>query len=121
MSAENTSSTHVTPMLDELENGPWPSFISGIKRLRDDHPDNRINGIANDLLGVMNRVLSDNVFLASNNPTIADVAAYSYIAHAPEGGVSLDAFPAVEGWLSRIEALDGFVPMQATKAGLKAA
>ena len=43
--------THDTPMLDELENGPWPSFISGIKRLRDDHPDNRINGIANDLLG----------------------------------------------------------------------
>ena len=27
---------HDTPMLDELESGPWPSFISGIKRLRDD-------------------------------------------------------------------------------------
>ena len=25
---------HVTPMLDELENGPWPSFISGIVRCR---------------------------------------------------------------------------------------
>jgi len=42
---------HVTPMLDELENGPWPSFISGFKRLRDDHPDARINGLANGLLG----------------------------------------------------------------------
>ncbi|MGB5582633.1 MAG: sulfite reductase, dissimilatory-type subunit alpha, partial [Gammaproteobacteria bacterium] len=31
-----------TPMLDELENGPWPSFISGIKKLRDEHPDERI-------------------------------------------------------------------------------
>jgi hypothetical protein len=31
--------THETPMLDELENGPWPSFISGIKRLRDNHPE----------------------------------------------------------------------------------
>jgi sulfite reductase alpha subunit len=38
-------------MLDELENGPWPSFISGIKSLRDKHPDERINGMANDLLG----------------------------------------------------------------------
>ena len=38
-------------MLDELENGPWPSFISGIKRLRDEHPDQRINGVANSLLG----------------------------------------------------------------------
>ncbi|HCK75527.1 MAG TPA: dissimilatory-type sulfite reductase subunit alpha [Gammaproteobacteria bacterium] len=42
---------HQTPMLDELENGPWPSFISGIKRLRDEHPTERINGVANDLLG----------------------------------------------------------------------
>jgi sulfite reductase alpha subunit len=42
---------HVTPMLDELENGPWPSFISGIKRLRDEHEDERINGVANSLLG----------------------------------------------------------------------
>jgi sulfite reductase alpha subunit len=38
-------------MLDELENGSWPSFVSGIKRLRDQHPQARINGIANDLLG----------------------------------------------------------------------
>ena len=38
-------------MIDELENGPWPSFISGIKKLRDTHPDNRINEMTNDLLG----------------------------------------------------------------------
>jgi len=43
--------TYPTPMLDELENGPWPSFISGIKRLRDDHPDERINSVSNGLLG----------------------------------------------------------------------
>ena len=42
---------HETPMLDELENGPWPSFISGIKNLRDRHEDNRINEMSNDLLG----------------------------------------------------------------------
>ncbi|MGV6857655.1 MAG: dissimilatory-type sulfite reductase subunit alpha [bacterium] len=42
---------HETPMLDELENGPWPSFISGFKRLRDDHPDTRINEVADSLLG----------------------------------------------------------------------
>jgi len=42
---------HDTPMLDELENGPWPSFISGIKRLRDQHPQENINKMSNDLLG----------------------------------------------------------------------
>ena len=42
---------HETPMLDELENGPWPSFISGIKRLRDEHPEQRIREVTNSLLG----------------------------------------------------------------------
>ncbi len=42
---------HDTPMLDQLEDGPWPSFVSVIKRLRDQHPDGRINEMSNDLLG----------------------------------------------------------------------
>ena len=25
-----------TPNLDELENGPWPSFVTGLKRLAQD-------------------------------------------------------------------------------------
>ncbi len=28
-----TKKTHPTPMLDQLESGPWPSFITGLKRL----------------------------------------------------------------------------------------
>ncbi|MBT8438631.1 MAG: dissimilatory-type sulfite reductase subunit alpha, partial [Gammaproteobacteria bacterium] len=42
---------HFTPMLDQLEEGPWPSYITGIKALRDNHPDDRINKVTNDLLG----------------------------------------------------------------------
>ncbi len=38
-------------MLDQLESGEWPSFISGIKRLRDKHPNERIRETNNDLLG----------------------------------------------------------------------
>ncbi|NOX09750.1 MAG: dissimilatory-type sulfite reductase subunit alpha [Gammaproteobacteria bacterium] len=40
-----------TPMLDELENGPWPSFITGIKNLRDNHPKDEIRSMTNGLLG----------------------------------------------------------------------
>ncbi|RLJ19411.1 dissimilatory-type sulfite reductase subunit alpha [bacterium endosymbiont of Escarpia laminata] len=42
---------HDTPMIDQLEGGEWPSFVTGIKRLRDKHPDKRINEMTNDLLG----------------------------------------------------------------------
>jgi len=59
-------------------------------------------------------------FLVGETPTIADVAIYSYTAHAPEGNVSLDPYPNVRRLLANIQALDGFVPMPATKAGLVA-
>ena len=36
---------HDTPNLDQLESGPWPSFVTGIKRLAQD------NNMAVDLLG----------------------------------------------------------------------
>lgn len=53
-------------------------------------------------------------------PTIADIAIYSYTAHAPEGNVSLEPYPRIRGLLKRIEDLPGFVAMPATKAGLAA-
>ncbi len=113
----------VTPWLavaaGKIAFGPAAARLVNVFGAGLDH-QNAIN-IANDLLGVMNNVLTDNLYLAGTSPTIADVAAYSYIAHAPEGDVSLSNFPAVEEWLSRIETLDGFVPMQATQVGLKAA
>ncbi|PCI34458.1 MAG: glutathione S-transferase [Alphaproteobacteria bacterium] len=75
---------------------------------------------ANGLFAVMDNSLADRPFLIGQNVTIADVAGYSYIAHAPEGGVSLDPYPNIRAWLGRIEALDGFVPMPVTKVGLAA-
>jgi len=53
-------------------------------------------------------------------PTIADIAMYTYTAHAPEGGVSLDAYPALRAWLERVEALPGFLPMARSAVGLRA-
>jgi glutathione S-transferase len=75
---------------------------------------------AHVLLRVMEDVLTRGDWLVGTQPTIADVALYSYVAHAPEGNVSLDAYPHVLGWLARFEALPGFVPMPSTAVGLRA-
>ncbi|MCJ7871052.1 glutathione S-transferase [Phaeobacter sp. J2-8] len=64
--------------------------------------------------------LAGRDWLVGDRPTIADVAAYSYTAHAPEGNISLDPYPNVRAWLTRFEALDGFEAMPATAAGLVA-
>lgn len=78
-------------------------------------------GRAHALLKVMEAELADRPFLAGPEVSIADVANYSYIAHAPEGNVSLQDYPNVRAWLHRIESLPGFVPMQPTAVGLQAA
>lgn len=76
--------------------------------------------VAHNLLGVLESHLEGREWLVGGNPTIADVANYAYIAHAPEGDVSLQNYPNVQAWLGRIVALPGFVPMQATAVGLAA-
>ena len=45
-----TKKKHDTPLLDQLESGPWPSFVSGLKRLADDK-GKPYAGMMNDLLG----------------------------------------------------------------------
>jgi glutathione S-transferase len=64
------------------------------------------------LLAVMDHELQNDAFLTGATPTIADVACYSYIAHAPEGGVALEPYSGVRAWLARIEQLPGFVGLQ---------
>jgi len=59
--------------------------------------------------------------IGSEQPTIADVALYSYIARAPEGNVDLADYANVDAWLKRIENLPGFVPFVQTPVGLAAA
>jgi glutathione S-transferase len=76
---------------------------------------------AHGLFRVMDGELSRRPFLVGDDATLADVAGYSYIANAPEGGVDLAPYPALRAWLARIEALPGFVPFQTTPAGLRAA
>ncbi len=66
---------------------------------------------AHALLTVMDGELAQREFLAGPKPSLADIANYTYVAHAPEGGVALDDYPHVRAWLARIEALPRFVPM----------
>ena len=66
---------------------------------------------AHDLFRVMETHLQGRDWLATDRPTLADIAGYSYIAHAPEGDVSLAPYPTLRAWLARIEALPEFVGM----------
>lgn len=66
---------------------------------------------AHTLFALIESNLGESRFLATDRLTIADIAAYSYIAHAPEGGVSLSSYPKIREWLARIESTPRFVGM----------
>jgi glutathione S-transferase len=103
---------------NEIANGPAAArlatvFGAGLDR-------DAAKAKADRILTVVEGALGATGWLVGDRPTIADVALYSYVAHAPEGGVSLEPFPRIRAWLGRIAALPGFTPMRATAVGLAA-
>jgi glutathione S-transferase len=93
----------------ELRFGPAAARVMAIWRT----PGDRVQAgeTADRLFRFMEAHLADSSYLAAAHPTIADLAMYAYTAHAPEGGVSLEPYPAIRGWLSRVESLPRFKPM----------
>lgn len=93
-----------------LVNGPASARL--VKVFGTDHDHAKAVELAHNLLTIIEKHLTNSAFLVGDQPTIADVAGYSYIAHAPEGEVDLTPYPTIQKWLAKIEALPGFVPMK---------
>jgi len=75
---------------------------------------------AHNLLTIIDAHLNNKTWLVGKQATLADVANYAYIAHAPEGNVDLSSYKNIQAWLTRVEALPGFVPMAPNAVGLAA-
>lgn len=63
------------------------------------------------ILTQVNQHLANREWLELDHPTIADIAAFPYIALAPDGKISLDNYPNIQAWIDRIKKLPGFVGM----------
>jgi len=85
---------------------------------RADLPKLRERGHA--ALAVMETHLASNAWFSGNDYGIADIALYAYTCVAPHGGIELAAYPALRGWLARIETTPGFVPLPAPDATAQA-
>ena len=96
---------------NEIARGP------GDARLHDkfDYPvdADKARENAAHILGLIEARLAENAWLALDRPTIADIACMPYIALGHEGGVTLEAYPAIQAWIGRIKALPGFISMPA--------
>jgi glutathione S-transferase len=96
----------------ELKYGPAAARVITVWRgagsLADAH------ALAARLLRFMEHQLATRAFLAADHATIADLSVYPYIAHAPEGRVSLAPYSSVRAWVARVEALPGFPRMKSS-------
>jgi len=99
----------LTTASKEITGGPGAARLVKLFNAPLDHAQLVVQSHA--LLRLIDRYLENREWLALDVPTIADVSAYSYVATAPEGDVSLEDYPNVRAWLARIEALPGFVAM----------
>ncbi|SEB05042.1 glutathione S-transferase family protein [Rubrimonas cliftonensis] len=100
----------------EIANGPAAARLVTVFGMKLDV--DRARAVAATAFKRLEAHLDGREWLAAGRPTIADIAIYSYTAHAPEGGVSLDPYPRIRALLARIEGLPGFVAMPSTAAGL---
>jgi glutathione S-transferase len=62
-------------------------------------------------LAVMEQHLAREPFFAAGRYTVADIALYAYTHCAAEYGFDLQPFPQVRGWLGRVRAQPGHVPL----------
>jgi GST-like protein len=63
----------------------------------------RYSNEAKRLYGVLNKQLERHAYLAANQYTIADMAAWPWVASFANQGIDLADYPAVENWFRSIE------------------
>lgn len=68
------------------------------------------------ILELIDRHLVDREWFELGQPTIADIAAFPYIALAGDGEVSLTSYPHILAWIERIKKLPGFIAMPGIEA-----
>jgi glutathione S-transferase len=64
-------------------------------------------------LDAMERHLAGRKFLVGERYSLADISLYAYTHVAGEGGLDLARYPAIRGWLGRVAAQPGHVPIDA--------
>ena len=66
------------------------------------------------VLNIMEQRLQDRIYFLGNKVTLADVSLFTYTHLAPQGGVELEPYPAIQAWIKRISRLPGGISIPAS-------
>jgi glutathione S-transferase len=92
--------TQVYPTMGALR------FLVGTGRMQ---PEDTPKGPSVQALKILDAHLAEADFLVGGRYTLADLANFGYVHCAHEGGLHMDRFPAVRGWLERVRAQPGHI------------
>jgi glutathione S-transferase len=67
----------------------------------------------NRALGALDGHLAGRDWLVGSGFTIADISLYAYTHVAEEGDFDLGQYPRVQSWIERVEAVPGYIPLDA--------
>jgi glutathione S-transferase len=88
----------------------WLTLVKGGRELQQHALEDWLEE-GNRALGVMEKHLARNDFLAAGHYTIADIALYAYTHVAHECDFDLSGFPSIRKWLARVASQPGYVSM----------
>jgi glutathione S-transferase len=94
---------------EEISALAWARVTVLMKQPRDRLDELQSKGRAG--LAVLEERLKNRSWVALDNVTIADIACFPYVGLAQQGEVSLDEFPSVKSWVSRVKSLTNYTPM----------
>ena len=69
-------------------------------------------------LQVIEQHLTKYSFFVSDRYSIADIAIYSYVHAADQGGYDLTKFPAIQTWCNRVRSQPNYISIATSIAGL---
>lgn len=67
--------------------------------------------VSDNLFEIMDAHLLGRQWLVGEQPTLADIACYSYIRVADEGDLDISSYANINAWLASVEALENFHPV----------
>jgi glutathione S-transferase len=87
----------------------WVLYLKAEEKYREQLIEKHKGG--NRALAVMEGHLRDRRYFVGERYSIADIALYAYTHVAPDGGFSLEPYPAVGAWLKRVEEQPRHIPI----------
>jgi glutathione S-transferase len=89
----------------------WLAYSGAPERFADQLPARMQGGYA--ALDAMERHLDSQTFFVGERYSLADISLYAYTHVAHEGDFDLEPYPKIRGWLERVAAQPGHVPIDA--------